>query len=418
MGAIEHIKECRSCGCKTLIPIISLGEHHISNFIRFEEEQGIKVPLNLILCNECKLLQLEHNAPDELMWGDHYWYKSGINSMIMNDLKDIVKNIEEYLELKEKDIVVDIGCNDGTMFNYYSKKDVMLVGFEPSKNVAREAQSKAHKIINNFFNADAFRREFGNKKAKIITAISMFYDLEDPNKFLRDIVSCLSEEGIFVIQQNYVLSMLEQNALDNICHEHRAYYSLGSLEHLLSKYGLEVFDVAVNDINGGSIRTYIRIKHPLKMQSPEAKERLEHLRMKERLKRLDTAKPYLDFAFRIDETKRKLMDFLKQEKARDKIICISGASTRGNTTLQYFGIGPDLITAIADKNPDKWGKKTVGSLIPITSPDEVAKLNPDYLLVLIWYFFDEVKRNKEPGKKFILPLPEFKVIERGLSEFS
>lgn len=421
---LKPIIKCRACQSEDLSPIISLGEQYISNFVESEEEQGKKIPLNLVLCENCKLLQLEHNAPPELMWNEQYWYRSGISSTIIDDLKDIVNKAQELKELKEGDIVIDIGCNDGCLLDMYSEWTTR-VGFEPSKNVAKEAEEKGHYVINNFFNAKDFKKEYCGK-AKIITAISMFYDLENPNKFLKDIVDCLDEEGIFIIQQNYLISMLEQNAFDNICHEHREYYSLTSLKYLLEKYGLEVFDVELNDINGGSLRTYIKfkddgesIKTHIKFEENAslkgfegAKERIKQIEEKEL--ELDAIKPYQEFALRIEKIKKELMDFLKQEKEKGKKICIYGASTRGNVALQYFGLTSDLIDCIADKNPDKWGKKTIGSLIPIVSPEEMRKINPDYLLVNTWHFFDEIKKQEneffEKGEKFIVALPNFKVI--------
>jgi len=411
------IEECRSCNSKKLKDIISLGEQYVSAFVRDGEDQKNvpKVPLDLVLCERCNLLQLRHNAPNESMWNDRYGYKSGINRLIKEDLKDILEKSRSLVELYKGDIVVDIGCNDGTMLNFYDKRDELnLVGFEPSGNVAREAEEKGFNIINNFFNADDYREKFGGKKAKIITAISMFYDLENPNKFLEDVKSCLDKNGLLTIQQNYVVTMLEQNAFDNICHEHREFYSLNSLENLLNRHALEVFDVKLNNINGGSLRTYVKYNDSKIKGFEGAGKRLSDIRKKEAKLQLNTPQPYQEFASRIDSNKKQIIDFLKQEKSKGKTIGLCGASTRGNTALQYFGITPDLVIAASEANPDKWGKKTVGTLIPIVSIEEMEKINPDYQLVMIWHLFEGL-RNKEKdfmkkGGKFILPLPEFKVV--------
>lgn len=413
MNRLE-IKECRSCGSDSFFPILSLGNQYVTNFINSKDEQGEMIPLELVLCGNCNLLQLKHNTPPQLTWNDQYWYKSGISSTIKADLKDISEKGKKIKELEKGDIVVDIGCNDGTLLDFYNNS-IKRVGFEPCKNVAEEAKSKGHYVINNFFNAKDFKDRFGNEKAKIITAISMFYDLDNPNQFLEDIVSCLDEGGLFIIQQNYLVTMLEQNAFDNICHEHREYYSLDSLKNILKKYGMEVFDVEQNSINGGSIRTYVKLKNNKSMNGFEgAGKRIRSLLEKEKDMSLDTLKPYQEFASRISRIKNKLMDFLNHEKRGGKRICIYGASTRGNVALQYFGLGPDLIDYIADKNPDKWGKKTVGSLIPIVSPEEMKERKPDYLLVNTWHFFDEIKEQEKDyynsGGKFIVALPEFKII--------
>ena len=414
MVKTKAITKCRGCHSINIIPIFSLGEHYVSNFIKSEEEQGEKIPINLILCQECKLLQLEHNASPELMWNEQYWYKSAINPIIRNDLKDIVEKSEKLIKLDYKDIVIDIGCNDGTMLEYYQNKNLYLVGFEPCLNVALEAKTKGFSIIQNFFNATEFKNRFGYRKAKIITAISMFYDLDNPNKFLEDIKECLDKDGLFIIQQNYLVSMLEQNAFDNIVMEHRAYYSFYSLKSILEKHGLEVFDVELNDINGGSIRTYVKFKESTLKGFEGAEKRILDLENKEEKLKLDTMKPYQEFAIRIDSIKKQVMDFLKQEKAKGKTIGILGASTRGNTTLQYFGITPDLVVGCAEANPDKWGKKTVGTLLPIISIDEMKEINPDYQLVLIWHLFEGIQDKEKDfldrGGKFILPLPEFKIV--------
>jgi len=353
----------------------------------------------------------------KLCGGKQYWYKSGISSTIKADLRDIVEKAQKLARLEKGDLIVDIGCNDGTLLSFYDKeKGVEMVGFEPSGNVAREAAFKGFKIINNFFNAEDFRREFGDKKAKVITAISMFYDLEDPNKFLEDIKQCLDKSGLFIIQQNYLLTMLEQNAFDNILHEHREYHSLISLNNLLKKHGLEIFDIEQNSINGGSIRTYIKFNGSFLTGFFGSEERIKQLLERERQTGLDTSKPYIEFASRIEGIKQKLLSFLKQEKDKGKRIWIYGASTRGNVALQYFKLDSSLIEGIADMNSDKWGKKTIGSLISIYNPKEMREANPDYLLVNTWHFLDEIMKQEKDffdgGGKFIVALPEFKIISK------
>ncbi|MBP6857554.1 class I SAM-dependent methyltransferase [Candidatus Pacearchaeota archaeon] len=408
---------CRSCGSKNLLEVLSLGDIYVTNFVNSEEEQGPKVPLELILCDPqkgCGLVQLRHTTNPELMWGEQYWYKSGINSMIRNDLRDIVEKSKLIVPLNYGDTVTDIGCNDGTMLEYYNVPGLNLVGFEPSKNVAKEAALKGINVINDFFNKEAYKSFIGDKKSKIITAISMFYDLDNPNSFVEDVSNCLDENGLFVIQQNYVATMLKNNAVDNICHEHLEYYSYNSLEKLLNRHGFETFDVELNEINGGSIRNYIKFKGSKISQKDEAKKRVESLLRFEDENKLNDIETYHNFASRIESTKKELNNFLNEEKSKGKKICALGASTRGNTTLQYFQLNPSIIDCIFDRNPDKEGKKAVGSLIPVTSPDNIHKYNPDYQLVLIWHIFkgigEDEKKFSEKGGKFILPLPELKII--------
>ena len=415
MQALE-IKRCRACDSNKLIGVISLGEHYISDFIELNGNPGTKVPLDLVLCEDCKLLQLKHNAPNESMWGGNYWYKSGINSVTMSDLKDIVSKTEKLVNLNSGDLVLDIGCNDGTLLGFYDKEGIFLAGFEPSKNVASEAAKKGFIIINDYFNADSFRRNFGGKKVKVITAISMFYDLENPNKFLDDISECLDENGLFIIQQNYLVSMLEQNAFDNICHEHREYYSFHSLARLLNRHDMEIFDVELNDINGGSIRTYIRKKSNSRITPfTGALKRISRIIEKEDEIKLDSLTPYTEFAKRINLLKETLLKFIRIEKKKGRIFGLIGASTRGNTLLQYFGLTHNEIAAASEANPDKFGRYTVGSMIPIMPVEEVKKIKPDYMVVLIWHLFEGLMEKEKnflkEGGKFILPLPDFRIIE-------
>lgn len=405
-----EIKCCRACGCENFEDIISLGKQHVTNFVNDESEQKEKHELDLVLCDPkegCGLLQLKHNTPPELMWDEQYWYKSAISSTIRDDLKDIVEKSTAIVKLKDDDCVIDIGSNDGTLLEFYSDK-LKRIGFEPSKNVAKESENKGFEIINDFFNAE--KLTLGDKKVKLITAISMFYDLEDPNKFLEDITSILDKDGLFVIQQNYLMSMLEQNAFDNICHEHREYYSLYSLKRILDKHGLEMFDAFESDINGGSIRTFIKFKDCELYGDKESYNRLKVIEDVELAKGIDNIELYNAFVLRIEKIKEDLMKYLTEQKEAGKDIYIYGASTRGNVILQYFGLTPELITAAVDKNPDKWGKKTVGTLIPIVSPEEFRKKNPDHLLVMTWHFYKEVKKQEEQwynkGGEFIVPLPE------------
>lgn len=415
----KRADSCRSCGSNKLVDILSLGDLYVTNFVESKEEQGPKIPLELTICNPetgCGLLQLRYTTNPSLMWGDQYWYKSSINSMIKADLKDIVEKSKGIIPLKSGDRVIDIGCNDGTMLGYYNIPGLNLIGFEPSKNVAREARAKGINVINDFFNEDAYSSSLGKEKSKVITAISMFYDLDKPNEFVGDVAKCLDENGLFIIQQNYLATMLKNNAIDNICHEHLEYYSYNSLEKLLNRHGFETFDVELNEINGGSIRNYIKFKEGKLTQSDDAKRRVENLIRFEDESKLNDIETYTEFANRINSIKEELIGFLTKEKTGGKKICALGASTRGNTTLQYFGLNPSLIDCIFDRNPDKEGKKAVGSLIPVTSPDNLSKYNPDYQLVLIWHIFkgigEDEKKFLDNGGKFILPLPQMKIIDK------
>ena len=414
------INKCRVCGFEKLTPILSLGDLYISDFLE-ESEKGEmeKAPLKLVLCNErdggCGLLQLKHTVSNEVMYR-RYWYLSGTNKTMTEELIGIAEKVEELVDLKEGDYVMDIGANDGTLLRGYKFPGLNRTGFEPAKNLEKYNSVGTKKIINDFFGYEAWQKEFGDTKAKAITAIAMFYDLDDPNKFVDDVAKCLDKDGIFIIQMAYLPSMLSKNMFDNICHEHLEYYSLLSLENLLERHNLEVFDVELNNINGGSFRIYI--KHQNGGQSikiPEgAQKRVEDLRKHEAELKLNDRKIYDDFVMRVEEIKRKVFNFIKEEAGKGKKIYVYGASTKGNTLLQYFNLDNTLIMAAAERSSAKWGKKTVGTNIPIISEEQARKENPDYFLILPWHFIKEFKERESEylknGGKFIIPLPEFKII--------
>src|SRR3990167_4167632 len=301
------IKECRACYSKRLLNVISFGNLYLSDFLKTNKKPP-KYPLALVLCQECSLLQLKHTTPPSLLYTDNYGYKSGINQTMKDQLREIAKkSIKKLSNHRKKIIAVDIGANDGTLLKFYPK-GVYKVAIEPIKKFAKEAKKYANIVINDFFNFESYNKYLPDKKADIITAISCFYDIDNPNKFLRDITKILKNGGIFVIQQNYLKSMLEQNAFDNIVHEHLEYYSLISLQNLLNRHGLEVFNVELNEINGGSFRTYIGFKKERKVLDSVSK-----LLREERKLNFKQKKIYYDFAKRIRENKKRVRDFIINE---------------------------------------------------------------------------------------------------------
>lgn len=418
MGSVKTITSCRLCDSKDLTFILSLGEQYVSDFIEGPSDEGIKVPLELVLCDVnsggCGLLQLRHTTPSNSLYRN-YWYKSGMNQTMKDALADITNKAEKIITLSTGDLVLDIGCNDGTLLRSYKSEGIRTIGFDPAENLMEEARIGTTRIINDFFNSESFILEFGDEKAKIITSIAMFYDLDEPNKFVKDIANCLDRDGIWIIQMSYLPSMLEQNAFDNICHEHLEYYSLMSLQNPLKRHELEVFDVELNDVNGGSFRTYVKHKDSSSITPfKNSAERVKDLENFELSLGLDNKEIYDEFAGRVNHIKTKLSEFIRQEIQEGKTVSIYGASTKGNTLLQYFELDSTLIKSAAEKNPDKWGKKTVGTLIPIVSEEEVRSDNPDYFLILPWHFLKEFMYREadylRSGGKFIVPLPEFNLV--------
>ena len=407
------ITECRSCGSTNLTNILSLGLQYPSNFIELNSisDKREQIPLELIFCEkkDCGLLQLKHTASRESLY-KKYWFRSGLNEKMVEALKDITKSVEKRISLSENDIVLDIGCNDGTLLRSYQSK-VRLVGFEPASNLVDEAKEGTELIINNFFSFYEFVQHFPNERIKVITSIAMFYDLEDPNSFVSDIVNCLDQDGIWIIQMAYLIPMLELNAFDNIVHEHLEYWSLKSLKRLLEEHDLEIFDVELNDVYGGSFRIFVKTKKNDKINIQNS---VDEFLKKEDEFGLEKKETYLNFANRVNSLKNKLNDFIKKEISNGKLIYAYGASTKGNTLLQFYNLNNKLISKAADRDSKKFGKMTVGSNIPIISEEQARDEKPDYFLVLPWHLVDFFKERENEflnnGGKFIVPLPDFKII--------
>lgn len=415
---ISTRENCRVCGRAGLRPVLSLGEQSVSNFVVKGDEEAVKAPLELVLCDGgtggCGLLQLKHTVDSEVMYRN-YWYRSGVNQTMIDALGDIAQRAELLVSLAPGDVVIDIGSNDNTLLKSYTVNDLQLIGFEPARSILPYAAEGATHVVNDYFSQEGVAALKLQGRIKVITAIAMFYDLEDPNKFVADLKTCLAEDGLIVIQQAYLPVMLRDNIFDNICHEHLEYYSLLSIETLLARHGLEVVDVELNDVNGGSFRTYIMHSgSKLPGLNAGAKERVEAMRQEERVMQLGSEQVYLEFAKRVKDIKKQVVDFIKGEVLAGKKVFVYGASTKGNTLLQYFGLDHTLITAAAERNPDKWGRRTVGTNIPIVSEAEARAASPDYFLVLPWHFMKEFKQREQAwliqGGKFIVPLPTFEII--------
>jgi NDP-4-keto-2,6-dideoxyhexose 3-C-methyltransferase len=411
---------CRVCN-SSVEPIFSLGEQYISNFLTPEEPDGLKAPLELVLCSRCRLLQLRHTVPADAMY-KNYWYRSGTNQTMRDALADIAKKGESLIHLRGGDSVLDIGCNDGTLLTSYETNGIYRIGFDPAENLAVFSRKVADKLVTGFFEAEAFCKdpELSGHRPKIVTSIAMFYDLEDPNRFVADIKKVMHPDGLWIVQMSYLLLMLKTNDFGNICHEHLEYYSLQSFEYLLNLHDFVLVDVELNDVNGGSFRAYIRNRAAdegafgSESYRREAADRISAIRVKETKMGLDKIEPYQEFAARVERVKQDVSGFIKDHVRRNKKVYVYGASTKGNTMLQYFGLDSSVIGAAAERNPDKWGKVTVGTRIPIISEAEARTAKPDFFLVLPWHFVDEfTAREKDylsSSGRFILPLPHFGLI--------
>jgi SAM-dependent methyltransferase len=411
---------CRVCGSPELAPVLDLGEQCIAG--AFAEPGGVHpveraIPLELVRCDMtrnqdgCGLVQLRHTVPGSILY-QSYWYRSGVNQTMTRNLHGIARDTEELAGLEAGDLVIDIGCNDGTLFDGYSNRNVRFLGFDPS-DVTRYAIEKGYGVVRDFFSAQSLKRRYPDMRAKAITSVAMFYDLEDPAAFVQDVADSLAEDGVWVMELHYLPTMLTQNAFDVIVHEHLEYYSLAVIERLLAQAGLSATAAELNAVNGGSIRLFI--SHAGRRSSnAQADERLQELRVREFEMALDSPTPYESFAANVERVRRELREFCESVAADGKTIHIYGASTKGNTILQSAGLDRRLIAYAADRNPDKWGSETIATGIPIISEEDSRAMKPDYYLVLPWHFLDEFLERERPyledSGRFIVPLPEVRVI--------
>ena len=398
---IKRYDDCRLCGHDNIETIFSLGDQYVNNFVLEEQiGEGVLAPLEVCHCSNCDLTQLRHTAPQELLYSGFYWYRSGVTDTMKAALKEIVEEVYKEKDLNSNSVFFDIGANDGTMLSFCRKGETK-VGCEPATNLQPLLAKVADISINDFWSADAFHSAMGDdlRKCDVVTAIGMFYDLDEPKKFVQDIAKVLNDDGIFVAQLMTLDPMIRKNDLGNLCHEHIEFYSYKSLVYMYESCGLEIYRIDENEINGGSYRIWAR-KYQQGSISYSENTSVQDL---------------IAFKDRIDNIKNQIVKFIKDEKSKGKITHVYGASTKGNVILQYFGITPDLCPFASERSPEKFGRYTVGSWIPIVSEEESKALKPDYYLVLPWAFFDEMYERelewRSGGGQFIVPFPTMRIVQ-------
>ena len=400
---IAELTECRICKSYDLKIITDLGSIYPSSFIKTDENPAddMKAPLVLCRCGNCGLVQLKHTVDLDSMYRQ-YWYSSSLNKSMVTSLEEIVREIEGRVDLQDFDTVVDIGANDCTMLGQYKNKNLTKVGYDPALNLNKP---EGIYFINDYFSSDVYMFN----KAKVITAIAMFYDLPNPVEFTKQVASILDDDGIFVIQYTDLCSMLRVNAFDNLCHEHLEYYSFEVVKNLLESNGLQVIDVSHNDVNGASIRVTASFPGKYRVSDNVDKE----LKIE---KEFLTDDAFNKFSESIKSTKVKLSGFLKWAKSRNKRVYIMGASTKGNSLLQVCGVTNEDCEFASEVNKDKFGLKTIGSNIEIISEEESLIKHPDYFIVLPWHFKSSlitksgVQDYLNSNGRLIFPLPEFTVV--------
>ena len=418
---LVHRTSCRICGSTALTKVINLGEQHLQgSFVKPEKELPPmrKIPCVLVRCDPtidekaCGLLQLAHTVPPAILYSA-YWYRSGTNQTMRMQLKEIADQTVSFIR-KKKALVLDIGCNDGTLLKCYPAA-YEKVGIDPS-DIAGEIHEDIT-IIQDLFPCTRLSTWLGARKFDVVSSIAMFYDLEDPIAFVSSIKNVLAKEGLWVFEMSYMPTMLDQNAYDTICHEHLEYYSLAVIEYILRKTDMKLVHASLNSSNGGSIRCFATHIDNFSFDDKVTQHALANLRLQEFDLELDTDKPYKNFQNRIEKHRDELKALLKKLKRKGKKIHVYGASTKGNTLLQWCDIDHTIVDCAAERNADKFGARTIGTDIPIVSEAESRALKPDYYLVLPWHFKEEfLEREKDMiarGTGMIFPLPAIEVVTKG-----
>lgn len=408
---------CRVCGNRRLLSILDLGPQAVTSVFPASRRNAVPVvPLELVKCSPdgCGLVQLRHTADFDVMYGPHYGYHSSAGQFMIRHLGSKVADIVRRISLGRGDIVLDIGSNDGTLLRAYPNTELTLVGIDPSGEKFRHLYPPNAELIVDFFAKDLFTSRYGDRKAKVITSIAVFYDLPRPMEFMQDVHDILDDDGIWVLEHAYLPAMLENTAYDVICHEHLEYYALRDIEWMAQRVGLTVISAEINSVYGGSLCATLA-KRPERHQVDHAG--LARIRAREKELKLDTMAPYEEFARRVPEARDRLLQFLDDSRRAGKLTLGYGASTKGNVILQYCGLSEAELPCIGDVNKEKWGCFTPGTGIPIVSQGEAKARKPDQLLVLPWiHRNDFVEREQEfvaGGGRLVFPLPRFEIVSSG-----
>ena len=410
MNVIENLISCRICDSKNLKPVISLGEQYItSRFPNYGDFSTPKTPIDLCICKDCRLLQLYQTTIQSELYEYEYGYRSGISNTMREHLKKYQEEILSIVQLNEGDVIVDIGSNDSTMLQYYSDK-LKRIGVDPTGNQFKEYYGNVE-LLSTYFTHQNFSNIYGDTKCKLVSSISMFYDLPQPVQFAKDIYNILDNDGIWTCEQSYLLSMLKTNSIDTICHEHLEYYSLYQIKEIADRTNFKIIDIKFNDCNGGSFRIYFA-----KKDSKIYKENTDLINK--------ILKDEIEYGIHDDNIFKHFMDncvnqinklkkFIDVVNKNNNKIYIYGASTKGNCLLQYGNITENDIKYAVERNPKKEGKMT-STGIRIIMEEQMRKEHPDYLLVLPWHFKNEIIQREsdflEKGGQLIFPFPEFEII--------
>ena len=406
------VHRCRICGNAHLAQVLDLGEQMLTGvFPRSRDEPVTSGPLRLVKCmggDACGLLQLAHSYDLGEMYGDNYGYRSGLNASMVRHLHAKVARVLGLVSLREGDLVVDVGANDGTTLGAYPESiGADLLGVDPTGAKFRQYYKPHVDLCADFFTADTLRKVRPGKQVRVLTSFSMFYDLETPMAFMQDVHDVLADDGVWVFEQSYMPAMLDALSYDTVCHEHLEYYALKQVKFMADRVGFRIVDIEFNNINGGSFSVTAAKSVSGAPESPD----VARILAEESARGLDTLAPFEDFARRTAHSRDELRAFLARASAEGSTVAALGASTKGNVLLQYCGITTDDIAEVGEVNPDKFGALTPGTFLPIRDEAEVLEHDHDYLVVLPWHFRRNFLANPTyAGRTLVFPLPTLQAV--------
>jgi SAM-dependent methyltransferase len=412
--ALKRRTACRICGGAELVRFLSLGEVPLANsFLRADQLDSPepRFPLEVFFCTECSLVQLLHVVNPEILFSN-YLYRTGTNQTIGRHNAALAEQVVDSLRLASNGLVVEIGSNDGSLLQCFRQRGLRTLGVEPAKNIARLARNNGIETVEEFFDAETaarLPREYG--AASVVIANNVLAHVDETVEFLRACRRILHADGRLIIEVPYLREMLESLEYDTIYHEHLCYFSVTSLMPLFSKAGLELERVDRTEIHGGSLRLWAR--HATGGGHADSVLRLAE---EECAAGLTDLARFQAFARSIGLHRKKLLHLLHQLKREGKSIVGYGAPAKGNTLLCYCGIGAGLLPYTVDRSPLKIGLFTPGTHIPVVPVERIIREQPDYVLILAWNFAPEIMDFLRPyqqrGGRFILPIPEARVIGR------
>lgn len=407
MNLYRTIENCRLCGSPNLTDVMSLGSQHLaSNFVRSNEGHPlaeIRIPLTVMLCRNCSMLQLKETVDRTILYQD-YFYRSGTNPIMRDALGSLVEDVLAHVEVQAGDRVLDIGCNDCTMLSAFPSK-LERIGVDPAKNINWSRVDPSIRIINDFFSRESVLEASRGELFKIVASVAMFYALDNPNAMAAEVKSILAPDGVWCIQVSYLPELIRNLNFYDVCHEHLLYFSLRTLSDLMEHNGLVIVDASTSELNGGSLRVFVAHKENVQQRSP----RVQRLLDIESASGLANADTYREFFDKVTTLKRKVTAYLRKEKEEGHLVIGLGASTKGNVLLQLFGIDKEVLPYISERNPEKVALRTLGTDIELISEERARALNPSCMLVLIWFFKEEVLRREraylERGGTLLFPMP-------------